>query len=100
MGEYTVKLTAQALNELDGIYGELVSSARGTDAAGALIDRLEKHILTLESVPYRYPERKRGSYAKNGYRNLLADNFTVIYRVEEIKKRVIVIAVQRAEAKT
>lgn len=62
--------------------------------AEALIDRLEAGVLSLEKMPYRCSERRRGVHANKGYRNLFIENYTVVYRVEEEEKRVIVVTVR------
>ena len=56
----------------------------------AQVDRIEAGILELETFPYRCPERTTGIYAHQGYRQLLVDNYTAVYRVDESKKQVII----------
>jgi hypothetical protein len=48
----------------------------------------------LESFPYRGAEWKIGLYANKGYRQLFLKNFSLIYRVEEDKKYVIIVTVR------
>lgn len=81
------------MRDLDGIYAYIADTLLEPGTAKALIDRLEAGILSLERMPYRCPERRRGAYANKGYRNLFIENDTVVYRVEEELKRVIVITV-------
>ena len=94
MDEYAVKLTTRALRDLDGIYAYIADTLLEPGTAEALVERLENGILSLEKMPYRCTERKRGAYANKGYRNLFIENFTVVYRVEEEKKRVIIVTVR------
>ena len=49
---------------------------------------------SLDQMPYRCPVRQTGAYANRGYRQLLVGNYTVIYRVDEAKKQVIVVTVR------
>ena len=56
--------------------------------------RIEDAILSLETMPYRCPERKRGAYANRGYRQLFVENYTVVFRIDEAKKTVIVVTVR------
>ena len=45
-------------------------------------------------MPYRCPERRTGAYANKGYRQLLAKNYTVIYRVDESAREVLIVTVR------
>lgn len=94
MDEYAVKLTPRALRDLDGIYAYIADTLLEHGTAEALVERPENGILSLEKMPYRCPERRRGAYANKRYRNLFIENFTVVYRVEEEKKLVIIVTVR------
>ena len=98
MDKYTVYLTPRALRDLDGIYGYIATVLLERATADSLLTRLERGILSLETMPYRCPERRRGAYANKGYRSLIIDNYTVIYRVSEESKRVIVVTVRYARS--
>jgi len=58
------------------------------------VNELENAILLLEQMPYRCPERKRGVYANRGYRQLFVKNYTVIYRVDEKTRTVLIVTVR------
>ena len=94
MDKYSVKLTSRALRDLDGIYAYIAQTLRESETALKLVDRIEEAVFSLEHMPYRCPERKRGAYAHRGYRQLLLENYTAIYRVEESKKQVVVVTVR------
>ena len=94
MDKYSVKLTSRALRDLDAIYAYIAQTLREPGTALKLVDRLEEAVFSLEQMPYRCPERKRGTYANRGYRQLLVENYTAIYRVEAAKKQVIVVTVR------
>lgn len=98
MDKYTVHLTPRALRDLDGIYGYIATVLLERSTADSLLTRLEQGILSLETMPYRCPERQRGAYANKGYRSLLVDNYTVIYRVSEAPKQVVVVTVRYARS--
>ena len=51
-------------------------------------------ILSLEEQPYRGVERKYGFYAFKGYRQLIVENYIIIYEVLENKKVVAVVTVK------
>ena len=93
MDKYEVFLTPKALRDLDAIYTYVADTLLATGTAEALIDALEPGILSLEYMPYRCPERRIGAYANRGYRQLLIRNYTVIYRVSEENRQVVVVTV-------
>ena len=63
MDKYSVKLMSRALRDLDGIYDYIANTLLEAGIALNLVDRIESAILSLETMPYRCPERKRGAYA-------------------------------------
>lgn len=92
--KYSVKLLSRALRDLDGIYGYIAKSLLEPDTARKLADAIESGILSLETMPKRCPERRFGAYANQGYRQLFIKNYTVIYRIDETKKDVIVVTIR------
>ena len=48
---------------------------------------LESGNLSLEEQPYRGAERKYGFYAFKGYRQLIVENYIIVYEVLEMKSR-------------
>lgn len=94
MVEYSVKLLSRALRDLDGIYAYISRTLLEKNSALALADRIAEGIYSLGQMPYRCPQRKHGIYANRGYRQLFVENFTVIYRVDEEKKEVIVVTIR------
>lgn len=94
MDKYIVSLTSRALRDLDDIYIYIAQTLLVPETALGLIDKIEKEILSLENMPYRFPERKTGAYANRGYRQLFVNNYTVIYRVDEKHKQVIIVTVR------
>lgn len=94
MDKYIVSLTSRALRNLDDIYIYIAQTLLVPETALGLIDKIEKEILSLENMPYRFPERKTGAYANRGYRQLFVNNYTVIYRVDEKHKQVIIVTIR------
>lgn len=94
MDKYSVKLMSRALRDLDGIYDYIANTLLEPGTALDLVDRIENAILSLERMPYRCPERKRGAYANRGYRQLFVENYTAVFRIDERKKMVIVVTVR------
>lgn len=48
----------------------------------------------MEEQPYRRAERKYGFYAFKGYRQLIVENYIIIYEVLENEKVVAVVTVK------
>lgn len=94
MDKYSVKLMSRALRDLDGIYSYIAKTLLEQGTALELVETIEGEILTLESMPYRCPERQHGTYANKGYRQLFIKNYTVIFRVDEKSKTVLVVTVR------
>lgn len=51
-------------------------------------------MLSLRSMPQRCPERQIGIYAGTGYLQLLVKNYTIIFRVEKMNRRVIILTIR------
>lgn len=94
MEQYDVRLMARALRDLDGIYAYIAKTLSEPGTASSLVDEIEREILSLEQMPYRCPERRIGAYAGKGYRQLLVKNYTVIYRIDEVRKQVLIVTVR------
>ena len=94
MDNYSVKLMSRALRDLDKIYDYIAHTLVEPGTALKLAERIENAIFSLETMPYRCPGRRRGAYAYRGYRQLLVENYTVIYRIQESEKQVIVVTVR------
>ena len=99
MDNYEVLLSPKALRDLDAVYAYISRVLQAPDTAVALIDNLEAEIFSLEQFYYRCPERNIGSYANRGYRQLLVRNYTVIYRIDETRKQVVIITVRYSGSK-
>ena len=94
MGKYNVSLTSRALRDLDGIYVYIAQTLLVPETALEMVDKIEKAILSLEEMPCRFPKRKTGAYANKEYRQLFVGNYTVIYRIDEKHRHVIVITIR------
>lgn len=92
--KYQVKLMGRALRDLEDIYAYVARRLLEPGIALKLVETIENQILSLETMPYRCPERQTGMYAKKGYRQLFVKNYTVIYRVDEPNKTVLIVTVR------
>ena len=94
MDNYSVKLLSRALRDLDGIYAYIAKTLQEPETALRMVEELEAQILTLETMPYRCAERRTGAYAGKDYRQLFVKNYTVIFRIDEKEKQVIIVTVR------
>ena len=94
MGKYNVSLTGRVLRDLDDIYTYIAQTLLVPETALKLVDKIETEILSLEDMPCRFTEQKTGAYANRGYRQIFVGNYTVIYRVDETNRQVIIVTVR------
>lgn len=92
--KYAVKLLPRAYRDLDSIYAHIAETLTEPVIASKLVDSLEEAIFSLENIPLRGALRKTGAYANRVYRQLFLGNFTLLYRVDEVKKQVIIVTVR------
>jgi plasmid stabilization system protein ParE len=86
-------MTDRALRDFDEIYAYIAKILIEPNIALNLIGEIESGILSLDTMPHRCSERKVGAYAKRGYRQLFVKNYTVLFRIDEGKKNVIVVTI-------
>jgi len=98
LDKYSAKLLASAYRNLDEIYSYIATELQAEQAALHLINKLEEAILSLEVMPQRGAKRLAGAYANKGYRQLFIKNFTIVYRIDETKKQVIIVTVKYAKS--
>ena len=91
---YHVGMTDEARRNLENIFRYVAKSLQEPGTAASLIDELEAGLLSLTSMPQRCPERQIGIYAGKGYRQLFVKNYTIIFRVEEMTRQVIILTIR------
>lgn len=94
MAKYTIKLLQSASRDLDDIYNHIADDFKEIDTAEKMANALEDAILSLDEMPYRGSVRKTGAFANRGYRQLFVKNFTIVYRIDETGKMVIIVTVR------
>jgi toxin ParE1/3/4 len=94
LDKYAVKLLSRAYRDLDGIYAYISGTLLEPGTAHKMLDKLEEAIFSLEQLPHRGAPRKTGAYADRGYRQLFVGNFTVIYRIDDYERQVVIVAVR------
>jgi len=94
LDKYDVKLLAKAARDMDEVYYYIAEEFKEPGAAEQMADLLEDAIFGLDELPYRGAVRKTGAFANRGYRQLFIKNFTIVYRIDEEKKMVIIVTVR------
>ncbi len=94
MVKYQVKITPQAFRDIDMIYDYIARHLLEPGSANNLVDEIEAGIFSLEEMPNRGAPRRIGNYANKGYRQLFIKNYTIVYRVDETEKQVIIVTVK------
>lgn len=98
MDKYIVKLLPRTYRDLDSIYAYIAETLLEPGTAQKLLDTLEEAILSLEILPDRGTIRKVGVYSGKGYRQLFVGSFTVVYRIDEVQKQVIIVTVRYSKS--
>ncbi len=94
LDKYKVKINPKAIRELDSIYQYIANEKLAPENAKGQVDRIKKAILNLDSFPESHQERNEGRYAEKDYRQLLIDNYIIIFRIDETYKIVYVVTIQ------
>lgn len=94
MIKYTVKLYPQAICELDDIYQYIASDKQSPANGKKQLDRIKKAILSLDTFPEGHQNRLHGRYAGEEYKQLLVDNYVVIFKIDKEQQIVYVVTVQ------
>ncbi len=98
LDKYNVEILKRAYTNIDDIYGYIANELLAPDAAINLVEKFEEAMFSLETMPNRFPTRKTGSYANKGYRQIFVGNFTIIFRINEVKKLVTVVTVKYSKS--
>ncbi len=94
MDKYTVKLLPRAFRDIDQAYDHIAEESKTPETAKNMVDEIEKAMLSFDRYPYRGAERKVGVYGNRGYRQLFVKNLTVLYRIDEKVKAILIVTVR------
>lgn len=83
MKQYNVKITDRALADMEMIYGYIADTLNAPIAAIRQYNRIAKGIESLNSFPHRCHLFDSEPEHTMGLRQLLVDNYSVIYTVNE-----------------
>lgn len=93
---YKVDISEQADNDLRGIYEYIAFELQSPENAGGQLDRLEEHILSLDTMPERYRKYEKEPWKSRGLHVLPVDNYVVLYIPDSNKKVVTILKVMYA----
>lgn len=94
MVKYTIKMLQRVSDDLDNIYNHIADDFKEIGTAEKMADALENAIMSLNEMPYRGSVGRTGAFAKRGYRQIFVKNFTIVYRIDEAKKMVVIVTVR------
>ena len=77
--KYKIEISEQADKDLRNIYEYIAFELQAPENASGQIDRLEKHILSLDSMPEKYRIYDKEPWKSRGLHLLPVDNYVVLY---------------------
>ena len=90
---YSVKITNQAGEDLKTIYEYIAFALNSAENAEAQLSRLEKNILKLNEMPYRFKLYEKEPWKTRGLRTMPVDNYLVFYLPNDDTRTVTIIRV-------
>lgn len=87
---FKVIISAQAENDLRGIFEYITFELLSPENAEKQLDRLEKQILTLDEMPERFPRYGKEPWYSRGLRFAAIDNYIVFY-IPDIEEQTVTI---------
>lgn len=91
--QYVVKLTPQAVVQIQETIAYISKALLAPDTADAWAERLEKEISALDTMPGRYPLVGREPWKSEGIHKMVVKNFLVYYLIDDEAKTVWITAV-------
>ena len=83
MKQYTVKITDEALADMEQLYNYIAYTLRAPENAMEQYNRISGRILKLDTMPERFRIMDSEPEHSNGIRRMLVDNYSVFYVIEE-----------------
>ena len=92
--KYDVQLYPRALRDIDEIYAYIALEKLAPENAEGQTDRIWNAIFSLNQFPEAHQDRLFGKYTGKGYKQLLVDNYVIIYKIDDSSKIVYIVTVQ------
>lgn len=83
---YFVEITAQAEQDLRGIYSYIAYELRSAQNAAAQLARLEESICALDQMPQRYRRYEKEPWYSRGWHVMTVDRYCVFYIPDHTRK--------------
>ena len=90
---YTVILTEEAAQELEGIYHYIAHELLAPETARKQVARIFSEVRTLETLPDRYKLYEDEPFRSMGIRSFPVGNYLVFYKVDNESRRVYVMRI-------
>lgn len=87
---WLVSVSDRAGRELDGIYDYIAKKLMSPISAASLTEKIEKEILSLETMPMRYPLYDAEPWHSRDVRYFSVASYLIFYSVNEIDRTVTV----------
>ena len=94
MDKYSVILYPRAFRDIDDIYAYIALEKMSPENAKGQTDRIWDAIKSLEQLPESHQDRLVGQFAGKGYKQLIVDNYIVIFKIDKEQNRVYIVTVQ------
>ena len=94
MDKYSVILYPRAFRDIDDIYAYIALEKMSPENAKGQTDRIWDAIKSLEQLPESHQDRSVGQFAGKGYKQLIVDNYIVIFKIDKEQNRVYIVTVQ------
>ena len=90
---FRIVMTDQAANDLRGIFEYIAYELKSVQIAEGQLDRLEKNILSLDTMPGRFRLYDKEPWRSRGLRIMPVDNYLVFYIPDTEKETVSIIRI-------
>ena len=94
MDKYSVILYPRAFRDIDDIYAYIALEKMTPENAKGQTDRIWDAVKSLEQLPESHQDRLVGRFAGKGYKQLIVDNYIIIFKIDKEQNRVYIVTVQ------
>ena len=94
MDKYSIMLYPRAFRDIDDIYAYIALEKMSPENAKGQTDRIWDAVKLLEQLPESHQDRLVGRFAGKGYKQLIVDNYIIIFKIDKEQNRVYIVTVQ------
>lgn len=91
---YKIMISPKAMDDLDEAYSSIAELSESKEITERYISNIEEAIFALEKIPKKGGFREYGKYAAKGYRQIFVNKYTIVYRIDEAAKEIIIITIR------